>query len=117
MGKVNLKAAADAVKKLYVYDKIGTLNGHVLSVVNVENRTLDFHVHEGSDELFYVIEGSFQLETEDGLTQIDSGEMIIIPKGVKHRPVVKELAKFLMIELEGMCPFRKSGHKEVSKNE
>lgn len=109
MEKVNLKIAVDAVKKLYVYDKIGTLNGHVLSVVNVENRTLDFHVHESSDELFFVIEGSFQLETEDGLTQIDSGEMIIVPKGVKHRPVVKELAKFLMIELEGTLNKENSG--------
>ena len=62
--KVNLKSAANAVDKLYVYDKIGKLNGHVLSVVNVENRTLEFHIHENSDELFYVIEGSFHLETE-----------------------------------------------------
>ena len=110
MKKVNLKTAVDAVKNLYVYEKIGTLNGHVLSVVNVENRTLDFHVHEDSDELFFVIEGSFQLETEDDLTQVDSGEMIIVPKGVKHRPVVKELAKFLMIELEGTLNKENSGY-------
>jgi len=59
--KVNLKDAALDVEKLYVYEKIGRLNGHILSVVNVENRTLDFHRHEDSDELFYVIEGSFEL--------------------------------------------------------
>lgn len=72
MNKVNLQSAVD---KLYVYEKIDALNGHMLSVVQVENRTLDFHVHENSDELFYVIEGGFQLETEDGLTQIDSGDL------------------------------------------
>ncbi len=63
--KVNLKAAADAVEKLYIYDKIGRLNDHILNVVQVESRTLDFHIHEESDELFYVIEGRFQLETSD----------------------------------------------------
>jgi len=109
MEKVNLKAAVDAVKSLYVYEKVGALNGNVLSVVNVENRTLDFHVHENSDELFYVIDGSFHLETEDGLTQVDSGEMIIVPKGVKHRPVVTKLAKFLLIELEGTLNKENSG--------
>lgn len=109
MKKVNLKAAVDAVNKLYVYDKIGELNGHILSVVNVENRTLDFHVHEHSDELFFVIEGGFHLETEDGLTWVDCNEMIIVPKGVKHRPVVKELTKFLMIELEGTLNKENSG--------
>ncbi|MCL2019622.1 MAG: cupin domain-containing protein [Oscillospiraceae bacterium] len=107
--KVNLKEAANAVEKLYVYDKIGHLNGHVLSVVNVENRTLEFHIHEQSDELFYVIEGAFHLETDEGLIKIEEGEFIIVPKGIRHRPVVKELAKFLMIELEGTLNKENSG--------
>lgn len=107
--KVNLKEAVNAVEKLYVYDKVGHLNGHMLSVVNVENRTLDFHIHEQSDELFYVIQGTFQLETEEGLIKVDEGEFIIVPKGVKHRPVVNELSKFLMIELEGTLNKENSG--------
>ena len=107
--KVNLLKAVNAVEELYVYEKVGRLNGHVLSVVNVENRTLPFHVHEQSDELFYVIEGSFELETEEGLTRLNSGEMIIVPKGTKHRPVVKELTKFLMIELDGTLNKENSG--------
>ena len=107
--KVNLKAMANAVGALYVYEKIGKLNGHVLSVVNVENRTLDFHVHEQSDELFYVIEGGFQLETGDGLIPVGEGELIIVPKGVRHRPVVKALTRFLMIELEGTLNKENSG--------
>ena len=85
------------------------MNGHALSVVNVENRTLDFHIHEQSDELFYVIEGSFELETKEGRTRVNQGELIIVPKGVPHRPVVKELAKFLMIELEGTLNKENSG--------
>lgn len=109
MKKVNLKSAVNGVEKLYVYEKIGELNGHILSVVNVENRTLDFHVHENSDELFYVIEGGFYLETKDGLTRVESGEMIIVPKGIRHRPVVKELTRFLMIELEGTLNKENSG--------
>jgi len=107
--KVNLKSAAKSVDKLYVYDKIGQLNGHVLSVVNVENRTLDFHVHEGSDELFYVIEGSFHLETDEGLIEVSEGEFIIVPKGTRHRPVVKSLTRFLMIELDGTLNKENSG--------
>lgn len=107
--KVNLKSAVNSGDKLFVYDKIGKLNGHVLSVVNVENRTLDFHVHEDSDELFYVIEGSFHLETDEGLIEINECEFIIVPKGVRHRPVVKSLTKFLMIELDGTLNKENSG--------
>ncbi len=106
---VNLLDEVNAVDKLYVYEKIGRLNGNVLSVVNVENRTLDFHVHENSDELFYVIEGAFSLETEQGLIPVRSGEFVIVPKGTRHRPVVKELTRFLMIELDGTLNKENSG--------
>ncbi|MDP4133020.1 MAG: cupin domain-containing protein [Bacillota bacterium] len=107
--KVNLLKEVNALDALYVYKKVGNLNSHTLSVVQVENRTLDFHVHEKSDELFYVIEGSFQLETNEGLTKVESGEFIIVPKGTYHRPIVKELSKFLMIELEGTLNKENSG--------
>ena len=101
MNKVNLKQTVRAIEKLYAYEQIGRLNGHVLSVVNVENRTLEFHVHHASDELFYVIEGSFSLETDEGLTKLSEGDLVIVPKGVRHRPVVTELVRCLLIELEG----------------
>ena len=109
MKSVHLLSEVNAVEQLYVYKKVGRLNGHVLSVVQVAHRTLDFHVHPNSDELFYVIEGRFQLETRDGLIPVKQGEFIIVPKGIEHRPVVKELSKFLMIELEGTLNKENSG--------
>ncbi len=107
--KVNVQEEVDQVEGLYIYKKVGFLNGHIISVVQVADRTLDFHVHEESDELFYVIEGSFQLETEEGLTRVNTGEFIIVPKGIKHRPVVEELTKFVMIELQGTLNKENSG--------
>lgn len=109
MEPINILNEVNALDKLYVYKKIGRLNGHMLSVVQVENRTLDFHVHEASDELFYVIEGAFQLETDEGLIPVNEGEFIIVPKGTRHRPVVKTLTKFLMVELEGTLNKQNSG--------
>ena len=105
----NLMEAALALESLADYRKVGELNGHVLSVVNVENRTLEFHVHEDSDELFYVIEGGFELETDEGLHPVGQGEFIIVPKGVRHRPVVKELGRFLLIELAGTLTKENTG--------
>ena len=97
MKAINLLNEVNKVDKLYVYQKIAELNGNILSVVNVENRTLDFHVHENSDE------------TEDSLTRVNAGEFVIVPKGVKHRPVVKELTKFMMIEFAGTLNKENSG--------
>ncbi|MCL2696387.1 MAG: cupin domain-containing protein [Clostridiales bacterium] len=99
--KINLKQAVAGVANLYKYHEIGRLNGNVLTVAKVENRTLDFHVHKDSDELFYVIEGRFVLETEDGAIEMCEGDCVIVPKGISHRPVVTELVKVMLMELEG----------------
>lgn len=98
---VHLKNAADAVDGLFQYLRIGSLNGHMLHVLQAENRTLDFHVHPQSDELFYCIEGAFSIELDDGTVPLSAGDMLIIPKGLRHRPVCKALVKCLLIELEG----------------
>ena len=47
------------------------------------------------------IEGEFDIEFNDGMTHLKEGDCIIIPKGVRHRPVCRELVKCLLIELEG----------------
>ena len=99
--KINMQSAVDRVSDLFQYLEIGRLNGHVLNVLQVENRTLDFHVHAESDELFYVIDGAFDIELDDGMITMRQGDMIIIPKGTRHRPVCKSLVKCLLIELDG----------------
>ena len=99
--KINLRQQADAVQKLFEYRRVGSLNNHMLNVLQAENRTLDFHIHESSDELFYCIEGEFDIEFDNGMTHLIEGDMIIIPKGTRHRPVCKGLVKCLLIEIEG----------------
>ncbi len=110
MEVVNLLEEVNKMNELYIYQKVGCLNGNILSVVQVENRTLDFHIHENSDELFYVIEGSFYLEREKEKIKVNAGEFVIVPKGTKHRPVVNKLTKFLMIELAGTLNKENSGN-------
>ncbi|MGN0902979.1 MAG: cupin domain-containing protein [Succinivibrio sp.] len=99
--KVNLQDKVNSVESLFSYLRVGTLNNLMLNVLQAENRTLDFHIHENSDELFYCIEGEFDIEFDDGLTHLCQGDLIIIPKGTRHRPVCKSLVKCLLIETEG----------------
>ncbi|GHU37796.1 hypothetical protein FACS1894105_10570 [Clostridia bacterium] len=99
--KVNLSDTVNGVAELFKYVEVGRMNNHVLNVLQAENRTLDFHVHEQSDELFYCIDGEFEIELDDGFVPLSQGDMIIIPKGIRHRPIVKSLVKCLLIELDG----------------
>lgn len=99
--KVNLKEQVNSLEELFKYKRVGGFNNHMMNVLQAENRTLDFHTHEASDELFYCIEGEFDIEFDDGMTHLCEGDFIIIPKGVRHRPVCKGLVKCLLIEVEG----------------
>ncbi|MDI6644912.1 MAG: cupin domain-containing protein [Methanobacteriaceae archaeon] len=107
--KVNLLSVADNLPELSKYLTIGKLNDHVLNIVRVENRTLDFHVHDESDEMFYIIEGSMELEFEEGKIELCEGDFIIIPRGLVHRPVCKNLVKVLLIEKIGTLTGENTG--------
>lgn len=107
--KINLKEQVNSVSKLFEYLKIGKLNNHMLNVLQAENRILDFHIHENSDELFYCIEGEFDIEFENEMIHLCEGELIIIPKGKLHRPVCKKLVKCLLIEIDGTLTNENTG--------
>jgi len=95
MQKINLLEAANGAD-LLAYCNVGELDGRALHVLQAENRTLEFHTHE-SDELFYVLEGQFVLETDDAAIALQTGDMLIVPRGVRHRPVVTTRVKCLLV--------------------
>lgn len=107
--KVNLKESVNSLTELYTYVKVGQLNDHMLNVLQGKNRTLDFHIHTDSDEMFYVIEGEMQIEFEDSVTDLLEGDFIIVPKGIKHRPIVNSLVKVLLIEKNGTLTINNTG--------
>ena len=63
----------------------------MLNAMKAENRTLEFHIYEHSDEMFYCIEGEF----DDGIVYLTEGNFII-PHGTRHRPVCKRPVKCLI---------------------
>lgn len=99
--KVNLLKSANSIPNLFQYLHVGQLNDHMLNVITAENRTLDFHTHEDSDEMFFVIEGKMSIEFESKSIELNAGEILIVPKGTRHRPVCTTLVKCLLIEKVG----------------
>ena len=107
--KISLKDEVNSVNQLFQYKEICRLNNNMFNVLQAENRILEFHSHNSSDELFYCIEGQFDIEFEDGKTHLCEGDLIVIPKGVLHRPVVTSLVKCLLIELDGTLDSSNTG--------
>jgi mannose-6-phosphate isomerase-like protein (cupin superfamily) len=101
MDVIDLKQAAALIPKLYQYETIAKMNGHAFTVVRVKDRTLDFHSHQGSDEVFVIIAGEMKLEFRDRAVTLRTGEMCVVPKGVEHRPICTTEVHCLLIEKEG----------------
>jgi len=101
MEVINLKEKARAIEKLYDYQIISKMNNHTFTLVKVENRTLDFHIHPESDEVFFIVEGKMKLEFRSKIVELHEGDMIVVPKGIEHRPICESLVSCLLIELDG----------------
>jgi mannose-6-phosphate isomerase-like protein (cupin superfamily) len=60
-----------------------------------------WHSHTDTDETFIVINGKMQIHLQDGIVNIGKGEMIVVPRGVEHKPIAQEECHILLIELAG----------------
>jgi mannose-6-phosphate isomerase-like protein (cupin superfamily) len=79
---------------------IADLNDNHVKLVKVQGEFV-WHQHAEEDELFLVLRGSLTIELRDGSVTLGPGEMVVIPKGVEHRPVAAEEVHLLLIEPKG----------------
>jgi mannose-6-phosphate isomerase-like protein (cupin superfamily) len=77
---------------------VATVNGNAVRFRVMEDRTADWHVHEQSDELFYVVSGSVLMDTEQGTREIRSGELFVVPSGLRHHARVEGRATLLVVD-------------------
>jgi len=63
---------------------VSEINDHVVRL-SVLQRDFHWHSHPESDEMFYVVEGKLFVDLENKTEEINPGEMITIPKNIKHR--------------------------------
>jgi len=63
---------------------IATVNDHVVRIATM-TEPYHWHLHPNSDETFLVIEGRLSIEFESGSLELDPGQLLTIPRGVRHR--------------------------------
>ncbi|MBC2778580.1 cupin domain-containing protein [Parasphingopyxis marina] len=56
-----------------------------------------WHSHADTDELFLVLKGRLDIEFRDGTVTLDEGQLCVVPRGVEHRPVVREGEAHLLL--------------------
>ena len=79
---------------------IAQMNNYHFKLVNSQGEFI-WHKHPETDEVFVIIDGNFQIHLRDKILRLKKGEMVVIPKGLEHKPFAKEECKVLLIEPEG----------------
>lgn len=76
---------------------IGQLNGQDIKLAKLEGEFV-WHDHKDEDELFYVVKGQLIIEFRDKTLSLDEGDMVVVPRGVEHKPIAKEEVWVLLFE-------------------
>lgn len=97
MDKITLAEKFSRIAEPWRPKVVAELNGQEVKLVRVRGEFV-WHHHEAADELFLVVRGTLRIEFRDHAVSLGPGEMLVVPRGVEHRPVAEEDAEILLFE-------------------
>lgn len=89
MEVVNLDAKFALFSEAWKPRIVAELNGQHVKLARLQG-PFEWHSHTVEDELFLVLEGTLRMEMRDGTRVLRAGELMVVPRGVEHRPVAAE---------------------------
>jgi mannose-6-phosphate isomerase-like protein (cupin superfamily) len=76
-----------------------------------------WHSHEDTDEAFLVIDGNLRIHFRDGHVDLAAGELLVVPKGVEHKPSAEAECSVMLVETAGTVNTGDTSGKLTAKND
>jgi len=99
--KINFSEKFSLLPHDYSVRIVAKMNDYEIKIVKFRGEFV-WHSHPDTDETFIILEGRMIMHFRDKLVELNSGEMIVIPKGVEHKPASDNGFKAILIEPEGV---------------
>ncbi|NNC69424.1 MAG: cupin domain-containing protein [Flavobacteriaceae bacterium] len=115
MDVVNIKDKFNLFTEQWSPKIIGQLNGQDVKLAKLKGEFV-WHDHQNEDELFYIIKGSLIIEFRDRSVTLNEGEMIIVPRGVEHKPIAHKEVWVLLFEPSNIKHTGDVEHELTKKN-
>ncbi len=116
MEKVNLKEKLALFSDFWTPRIVGDVNNMQVKLAKLKGEFV-WHAHEKEDELFLVVQGEFDMHYEDRVEHVKEGEFIIVPKGVRHKPVAEKEVHVLLFESASTINTGSSDQSEFTKTD
>tara|TARA_B100000809_G_C14764516_1_gene397074 strand:+ start:121 stop:483 length:363 start_codon:yes stop_codon:yes gene_type:complete len=114
--KINFISKFKKIDEIWSPKVIAEMNDYQFKLVKIKNDFI-WHNHVDTDEVFIVIEGKISIEFEDEVIELNEGEMIVVPKGKKHKPFAEEESKIMLIEPKGVINTGGKKNELTAKND
>jgi mannose-6-phosphate isomerase-like protein (cupin superfamily) len=94
---VDLREAARAIAGPWMPADLVRANDTIVRIAKFDGE-FPWHEHQ-EDELFLCWEGAFRIDlAERPAVELRAGQLFVVPRGVRHRPVAAKPALALLIE-------------------
>ncbi len=115
MNKINLAEKLALFHTHWDPKVVARYNDNDIMVVKFAGE-FPFHKHDTTDDFFLVLEGKVTMDYEGHPgVEFGPGELVVVPRGVVHRPRALHEAKVLLIEPSGEPNTGDSGHAPAPK--
>ena len=94
---VNFEDKFAKIRELHAYKVVAQMNDNHFKLVRMK-REFIWHKHPETDETFIVLDGELKIALRDKVLILKAGEMVVIPKGVEHKPSCTEECRLMLIE-------------------
>ena len=98
--KVNLGEALEEVQGHWLPRVVAAYNDETVQVLKVEGEFV-WHMHEGTDDLFLVLDGEITVQLRDGDVRLGPHDLFVVPRGIEHCVYAEREARLLVIERLG----------------
>lgn len=95
---------------------VAEMNDYQFKLVKLEGSFV-WHNHADTDEVFVVVEGQMGIEFRDREVHLSQGEMLVVPRGVEHRPFAEKECKVMLIEPRGVVSTGDAGGDYTAPND
>ena len=97
MKKINISQKLAQFKDHWNPRIIGELNQQHVKIAKLKGEFI-WHKHDDEDEMFLVLKGTLKIEFRDRTETIHENEIIIVPKGVEHKPIADQEVSIMLFE-------------------
>ncbi len=101
MEKVNLAEKLTLFSEHWSAKIVESVDDYDVKLVKIKGDFV-WHKHDDADELFMVISGNLDMDFRDKRVTLKQGELIVVTKGVEHKPHAENECEILHLERKGL---------------